>query len=551
MRIDTKRNKPRKGVSYNGLDDNKLNVHGYRDYKTKMYWNEKTQKWTVKKPSPVLTESIIQIYDFKYYDTSQIKKAFGSKWERVALFLTELFINELSTGHKVDEWPWVYWNYLKQRTYLGNDYLLVIDKLVSLGLIETQRQQVDINNPFKFSVSFKLNIKFIEIEGEAYEKKTLLSEDYQNSILNYYSNVITPLDKIEKYIDSVIDSSKLNLSNDQLIEIVLSLTEKKKNLDKEALKNKFVQKSKKDKIKRKLSNELFYYDSYKSTIRYSIDNIQAYLNGSQLLKSYFYNIRRDTFGNRISHIFSNIPKSIRNQITIDGERVVEVDIISSQVSFLFVLIEKWFLKSSYASDNNLVAPWDFFLKYSTLSLIDKNQDFYKILKIQVADQYKEYPQVSREQMKIIFLKTALGDPKLITLSGFNKKEFISNLFGSKFYDFLISLTKIEIDGVKKHESYKNIAAILQREESAFLDIVMNKLIDSDIKFIPIYDSLIIKESDQTKVRTIFKEVIKSQEVEEYIRIDKNEEEKDLTDYEHNLDDVVIDKDIINGFLKAS
>lgn len=551
MRIGTKRNKPRKGVSYNGLDDNKLNVHGYRDYKTKMYWNEKTQKWTFNKPSDVLKESIIQVYDFRYFNTIQIKKAFGSKWERVALFLTELFINELSTGHKVDEWPWVYWNYMKQRTYLGNDYLLVIDKLVSLGLIETQRQQVDINNPYKFSVSFKLNIQFIEIEGEAYEKKTLLSEDYQNSILNYHTNVKTPLDKIEKYIESVFDTCKIELSNDQITEIVVSLTDKKKNLDKEALKNKFVQKSKKNKLKRKLSNEQIYYDSYKSTIRYSIDNIQAYLSGSPLLKSYFYNIRRDKFGNRISHIFSNIPKSFRNQITIEGERVVEVDIISSQVSFLFMLIEKWFLKSSFGKNNNLAAPWEFFIKYSTLSVIDKNQDFYKILKIQAANKYNEYLNATRDQMKLLFLKVALGNPKQDSLSGHNKKEFISNLFGSKFYDFLISLTKIKIEGVKKHESYKNIAAILQREESAFLDILMGKLIDLDIKFIPIYDSLVIKESDQFKVKAIFNEVITSQEVETFIRIEKNEEEIDLTGYDYLLGEIKIDNDRIYGFLKAS
>jgi hypothetical protein len=549
--IVTKRNKARKGVNYNGLNDNEVNVHGYRDYETKLYWNEKTQKWTVKKPSPVLKESIIQIYDFKYYNTSQIKLAFGSKWERVSLFLTELFNNELSTGHKLDEWPWVYWNYSKQRTYLGNDYLIIIHKLVNLGLIETQRLQVDINNPFKFSVSFKLNINFLEIEGEAYEKKPLLSEDYQNSILNYYSSAITPQDRIEKYIYSVIDTSKIELDNDKFDEIVHCLKEKKKNLDKEALENKFVQKAKKDKLKRKLRNEQFYYDKYKSTIKYSIENIQAYLDGSPIFKSYFYNIRRDTFGNRISHIISNIPKSLRNQITIEGEKVVEVDIISSQVSFLFVLIEKWFLKSSFGSDYNLAAPWEFFVKYSTLSVIDMNQDFYKILKIQVANKYNECHNTTREQMKLLFLKVALGNPKRDSLSGYNKKEFISNLFGSEFYDFLISLSKIEVEGVKKHESYKNIAAILQREESAFLDIVMNELIDSNIKFIPIYDSLIIKESDQNKVRTIFKEVIKSLEVEKYIRIDKIEEEKDLTDYEHNLEDVVIDKDIINSFLKAS
>lgn len=40
MKIETKRNKPRKGINYNGLDDKKLNVHGYRDYETKLYWND-------------------------------------------------------------------------------------------------------------------------------------------------------------------------------------------------------------------------------------------------------------------------------------------------------------------------------------------------------------------------------------------------------------------------------------------------------------------------------------------------------------------------------
>lgn len=80
---------------------------------------------------------------------------------------------------------------------------------------------------------------------------------------------------------------------------------------------------------------------------------------------------------------------------------------------------------------------------------------------------------------------------------------------------------------------------------------MNKLIDSDIKFIPIYDSLIIKETDQNKVRTIFKEVIKSQEVETFIRIDKNEEEVDLTGYDYELGEIKIDNDQIYEFLKAS
>ena len=37
-----------------------------------------------------------------------------------------------------------------------------------------------------------------------------------------------------------------------------------------------------------------------------------------------------------------MPKQMRKQLTIDGEAVVEIDIKSSQPSFLYVLIRKWF-----------------------------------------------------------------------------------------------------------------------------------------------------------------------------------------------------------------
>jgi hypothetical protein len=546
-------NKPRLGVSYNGIDKDEIPEHGVRHYTTKKYWNVLTQKWTLNKPSPILKNSEIIVYNFKYFNLDRIKILFGKRWEKVAYFLTELFRKEITSGYKLEDWPWVYINYYQLRTYLGNDYVCTLEQLESIGLIDSQRQ-INKHEPIKVSVRYRLNINFILVGGEVYKETQLLSPDYQNTLLGLFSKSNFELNEVVGYIESVLDSSVIDISQDQRKDLIKHIVESKRAQDIGLLRNDFESVKNKNKLKRKLQNESFHYHAYEFKLKYLIESIESYMTGNQDFKKYAFNIRKDDFGNRISHIFSNVPKNLRKYIRIDGERVVEVDIISSQVSFLFVLIEKWFLKSNYAYENQLIAPWEFYLKYSTLSVINKNQDFYKILKIQVANNYKEHTNLTRDQMKLLFLKIALGEPKFITFSGYIKKEFITSLFGSQFYDFLVSLSKIEMKGVSKDESYKNIAAILQREESAFLDLVMKKLIESNIKFIPIYDSLVIKESDQDKVKAIFKEVIKSQGIEKFIRIDKEESDEgdiNLTDYEHNLYDVVIDKDIINSFLKAS
>ena len=80
------------------------------------------------------------------------------------------------------------------------------------------------------------------------------------------------------------------------------------------------------------------------------------LNSIDWVRKYYYNIKVDEYGNRLSHIVSNMPKIYRKDLKIDGEEVVEIDINASQPSFLCLLFEKGyrlkFTKGIFEKYNN-------------------------------------------------------------------------------------------------------------------------------------------------------------------------------------------------------
>jgi hypothetical protein len=75
-----------------------------------------------------------------------------------------------------------------------------------------------------------------------------------------------------------------------------------------------------------------------------------------------------------------------------------------------------------------------------------------------------------------------------------------------------------VEGIDKSESYKNLSALLQRKESALLEEVMEELMVKEIKFLPLYDSLMIKESDVWQVIKTYYRIIDKNNLNEFIRI---------------------------------
>ena len=65
---------------------------------------------------------------------------------------------------------------------------------------------------------------------------------------------------------------------------------------------------------------------------------------------------------------------------------------------------------------------------------------------------------------------------------------------------------MDVEGIEK-KKYRNLSALLQREESKFVNEVMALLMKDEVKFLPLYDCLIVKKSDEDRVKEAFNSII--------------------------------------------
>lgn len=119
-------------------------------------------------------------------------------------------------------------------------------------------------------------------------------------------------------------------------------------------------------------------------------------------------------------------------------------------------------------------------------------------------------EVKRVEVKTFFYRLVFGSPAS-KIGGLSRKELCGKLFGYDFYQFLVRLSvgRMDWDIDKK---YKNLSALLQREESSFMDMVMSVLEQMGIPLIPIYDSLIVKKKEEPVARGVFEKLIEDQKL---------------------------------------
>jgi hypothetical protein len=158
----------------------------------------------------------------------------------------------------------------------------------------------------------------------------------------------------------------------------------------------------------------------------------------------------------------------------------------------------------------------YFMELTRLFQGQKKADVYKYMnyKLNGLNAYRD--KEARNDMKSLFYCIAYGNP-IHGKKNKDKKELIGKIFSGDFYHFLLRLTKTDLKvGIK--DSTKNMSALLQREESSFLDKVIIKLIADKIDFLPLYDSLIVKSKDEQKVRELFNDVIMEEELTRFISL---------------------------------
>jgi hypothetical protein len=513
--IKVRQRKPKSCVKFNDSKGGKDPEHGLRDIETQKYFNEITQREVCHRPAPILEHSDIILYDFNYYSIKRIKSDYAQLWEKVALALTLLYEEALSCSFNINEWPYLYWDYRKLKAILGEGYLGILEKLEYDNIISIEQNR-SVINPVRTWNCFKLNRQFIQMDEPYNSTKMLINPSYERTILTYFKKVQKNQTKLENNIVDTLLNTSIEIDNSDMTELLNHLVNEKKNKDSFMLENPFESGDKVANIQRNLKDPN-YYTNYERLIVTTIKRINHKLEKSSDISKCKLGVRKSKYGNRISHFCSNIPKELRYNLQINGEKITEVDIITSQPSFLLSMIDEWFNKSDFASKNNISYPEFFINSYNLIQLDSENVDFYSKMIINFNKNVGEVD-FTRDQMKLLFMKVVFGDLDFESIRGFNRIGLITALFGSDFYDFLLSVNRLNVEGIDKSESYKNLSALLQRKEAALLEEVMNELILKEIKFLPLYDSLIVKESDVWQVIMTYYRIIDKNNLNEFIRI---------------------------------
>lgn len=462
--------------------------HNQKDRVTGLYYNEIKGTWHSNRlGSFILKDSSIKLYDFKFYGLMDIKNDFGLKlYEKVGMFIKILYQKEMVSGNKVTDWEWIYWSRKDLDTVLGKHYWVgIIDKLIEKKLIKEDKKssKYHVNKDVRY---FMLDKGFIKVNGVLFKEVDFVCDSYHNRIKELFKKVIKERKGILKYIEKVMDESSLLI--DELDEVINQIWLNKKAEIESGDKLGKIEKLNEKEYKAIIKS---YYEYL-----YAIQGIKE-INERRAL----YGLNRTKHGGRLMHMFSNAPKLFRKFLKIGGEEVVEIDIVSSQPSFLYVMMLRWY---DFNNANRGIASKSIMYeeKFKLMAEIDK--DLYKYMALKVKGLKHIGDEKSRKEMKGLFFRLIFGNPRY-KLKGESRKDLICKIFGLDMYEFLIAISSVDM-GYKKPTS--NLATLLQKEESQFMDKVMDRLILEKLNFIPLYDSLIVRRSDADNVRRLFRAVIR-------------------------------------------
>lgn len=264
------------------------------------------------------------------------------------------------------------------------------------------------------------------------------------TVKNYYQEKHSSLSKIAKKIYKTITNSQINITREKFMEIANEMYERK---------------SKIKKLKKTKEEYLFGMNNF-------YNEICDFLSKNKTEKSEY--VSEDSFGNRLHSIFSRLPKEVRqNYVTVNLKSTVELDLKQSQPTFLAKILEEEMGENSFSN------------------AINSGIDIYELM---YGDREKGkgriYYVFFGERMPKEFYKTFPDAAPIVDMLKYRKTE-----------------------GNNSDKEYSNLAYILQREESKVFREVWKELIKNNISFIPVHDSIIVKEEDMNLSYEIMNNVI--------------------------------------------
>ena len=136
------------------------------------------------------------------------------------------------------------------------------------------------------------------------------------------------------------------------------------------------------------------------------------------------------------------------------------------------------------------------------------RDYYDLIRLSYGE--TKYNELSRNSFKELVFKVLFSDSnikKTIKMGDENIDEVENRLFGVEGKKLMNDLRKIDLNNwienkggrIKKYNRGNNISLILMNYENRVMDILRLILMKKRIKFISVFDSLMVKKSDYKEI----------------------------------------------------
>ena len=494
-----------------------------------------------------------EIYDFEYYNLNNIEDGFGSKKKyRIGKFLSLLYKKRIrlrgsEEGDLLMIKGFVYVSKKQIEGILGIDHWeKCIKSLSRKNIISYRRDKSNKFDSRKKLWFFKLNDEFFNCDKKRVKIDSGVLNKYldkeNDRVVNEFIKNNDEFVLYEKYCcinsDLVID----NLDNVINIRIQNKLSEIRDKISWVWLSD-----NKKDKLKEKIKD----IEKWKVGYRIELENYyEVLINDLENLKKDNLNeigdnyFKRDGYGKRLYNIYSRVIREFREYIKIDGEEVVELDIKSCFLSLLYVFIKRL---NSNINDSLVIDVKSKLLELNNGNLDDRNgiefidkfksifeddgifykdevefSDYYDLIRLSYGESI--YKGMSRRCFKELVFSVLFSDNikkrgiKVLD-EGIDNVE--NRLFGVKGKNLINDIKKIGLNSWienkggrrKKYNRGNNISLLLMMYENIVMDILRLKLMDKNMKYISVFDSLIVKKSEYKEIfklgNSILKDIDKS------------------------------------------
>ena len=500
-----------------------------------------------------------KIYDFEFFSLNEIGECFGDKKKyRIGKFLDKVYRSKIrSRSSEEGDWllisGFVYVSIKDLEGILGIRYYKeVLEKLSKKGIISYRR---DKNSKYDYNKKLwfvKLNDEFFScVKNNVDIEDGLLNrflERKNNEIINKESNNSNLKNKVDKFIEYEKECCKVcNIKIQQFEKVIDLRLNNKLEEFKDKVSWEWMSKIKRNNLEKTIENFDWGKEKRDKINDYNLINedLINLKNGNiiEIGENVFF---RDGYGKRLYNIFSRVIREFRKEIRIEGEEVVEIDLKSSHLSLLYMLISringivnndedvKEFeiindIKSKLLELNggNFDEEYglDFIKKFESIFKNDgvfwseKNNiefnDYYDLMRVSFGSD--KYDVRSRNYYKELVIRVLFSDDRSksgVRIGKDNIDEIEEKLFekgGKKFLDDLRKIDLINLLGNKEgrisYKRYKNVSLVLMNLENEVMDMVRLRLMRNKIKYVSMFDGFIVKEKYGNEILRMCNDVL--------------------------------------------